>query len=240
MSDKAALRDLIDAAYTHFACPAPPTTGVCRGCCMDPDIEADFLDHAPRDLPEEHLEDWYFAAYAPDLSRAHMAWLLPRILDLLAFAPGFPRQGAETALNRLPLTGFPEDWPPKDVVLLRQAGLAIFARRLAEGGDVDEWLCCFGEAGLDLAPFFAHLDALGDDRLLTILTRAWPTRPGAAIPFSAFWARQPAKDGAWAWYTSRQLHNRLSRIALTEPSETALAFAALIEHHADWAQPTSE
>ena len=35
--------------------------------------------------PLAYIEDWYFAAHAADLGRAHMAWLLPRILDLLAF-----------------------------------------------------------------------------------------------------------------------------------------------------------
>ncbi|MSU88120.1 hypothetical protein GE300_00645 [Rhodobacteraceae bacterium 2CG4] len=234
------LARLIAAAYAQFDRPPPPTTGVCRGCCMDPAIEADFLNHAARDLPLAYIEDWYFAAHAADLGRAHMAWLLPRILDLLAFAPGFGRQGLEVTLNRLPPAGFPDHWPAADVALVADCCLAIFSRRLrAPGACLDEWLCCFGEGGLDIAPFLAHLDALPDARLAALLARDWPPDPDAAIPFSAFWARQPAKDRVWEWYTSRRLRDRLAGVALAGGplADAALAMAAMIETHADWAQP---
>ncbi|MBA3909579.1 MAG: hypothetical protein C0524_06750 [Rhodobacter sp.] len=108
-----ALKAAIDEAWRVFDIPAPATTGVCVNCCMDPEIEADFLKRKARDLPLEYVRDWYFAAFTDAISHSHVAWFLPRVMELLADGHEFAPAGDEVAFMRLPLTGFPDRWPER-------------------------------------------------------------------------------------------------------------------------------
>ena len=73
-----------------------------------------------RDLPAAYVADWYFAAYADDLSFDNMGWLMPRVLELLALDAEAFFHGEEVALARLPIAGFPDDWPPSTYDLVRR------------------------------------------------------------------------------------------------------------------------
>ncbi|MFM7444285.1 MAG: hypothetical protein ACKO2N_10310, partial [Tabrizicola sp.] len=106
-----ALNAAIDEAWRVFDMPAPATTGVCEHCCMDPKIEADFLRQKARDLPLAYVRDWYFVAFTDDINHTHVAWFLPRVLELLADGKEVASVGDEVAFQRLPRTGFPDRWP---------------------------------------------------------------------------------------------------------------------------------
>lgn len=169
---RAALAAAVAEAWDVLALPPPPSTGVCKGCCMDPDIEAAFLGFEARDLPLSHVRDWYFAAYADDLGHAQMGWLLPRVLELLAAGEEPSFFGLETTLARLPQAGFPGDWPEPAVRAVRRFAHAWLATVVEERRpDLDETLCMIGAAGLDIGPFLHQLDALEDGALIALDNR---------------------------------------------------------------------
>ncbi len=213
-----ALTAVIEAAWREFDIPAPATTGVCRGCCMDPAIEADFLKRAARDLPDAYVRDWFFAAYDSGIAHAQVAWFLPRVLEMLAAGKDVATVGNETAFSRLPLTGFPDRWPDRQVKVIQDFARAYFDAlihgQLPEGaGGLDETLCMFGQGGLDLSPLLALLDGLPDAELVDLLDREWVFLGAGRIGFDAFWSFEPARSQAWGWYTSEALRDRMERAA---------------------------
>lgn len=72
--------DIIEEAYRVFNYPKPRSTEVCRNCCMDSKIEADFFNPPIRQMPLGYIQDWYQAAYDPQagVAKATWAYLLPR------------------------------------------------------------------------------------------------------------------------------------------------------------------
>lgn len=214
-----ALTAAIDEAWRVFDIPAPATTGVCEYCCMDPEIEADFLKRKARDLPADYVRDWYFAACADGLSHDHIAWFLPRVMEMLAAGDEVAAVGHEVVFQRLPRTGFPDRWPPAEVAAVQGFARAFMAALLADGipkadSDIDSWLCTFGLGGIDLDPLLRLLDALPDDTLAEKLHRMWWHRTWGEISVDAFWEEGPAKTQAWAWYTSAHLMARMERAAM--------------------------
>ncbi|WP_180996115.1 hypothetical protein [Tabrizicola aquatica] len=227
-----ALNAAIAQAWQAFDLPAPAETGVCQGCCMDPGIEADFLKRQARDLPPAYVRDWYSAAHTDRIRHAHVAWFLPRVLEMLADGQHVAAVGDEVAFARLPLTGFPDRWPERQVAALNQFALAFLEMKLAVSppmglGELDRLLCMFGEGGLDLAPLLQRLEALGNDDLAGLLHRCWFHLQSGRIGLNAFWSREPGKTTAWAWYTSASLLNRMEEAALAG-NETALEVYDLI------------
>lgn len=227
-----ALKAAIDEAWRVFDLPAPATTGVCEHCCMDPRIEADFLKRKARDMPADYVRDWYFAAHADDLRHAHVAWFLPRVMEMLASGEVVATVGHEVVFQRLPLTGFPDRWPARQVTAVNRFALAFFESRIRSADtkgleDIDSWLFMFGEGGVDIAPLLNLLDALPDETLAAILDRSWDAEYGGPIRFDAFWSREPARTMAWRWYTSAHLLARMERAAMAG-NEAALAVHALI------------
>jgi hypothetical protein len=213
-----ALTAAIDAAWQVFDLPAPATTGVCRHCCMDPVIEAGFLQHKARDLPDAHIRDWYSAAYADGIAHQHVAWFLPRVMEMLAEGKVVAHVGCEVAFSRLPLTGFPDRWPDRQVQAVQSFALVWFEAFLR--GDLPGWadgldasLCMFGEGGIDIAPLLALLDSLPDAQLVEILHREWVFHKAGHIGFDAFWSLEPARSLAWGWYTSDALRDRMEAAA---------------------------
>lgn len=214
-----ALKAAIDEAWQVFDIPAPATTGVCEHCCMDPKIEADFLRRPARDLSLDYVRDWYFAAFTDDISHNHVAWFLPRVMELLADGEDVAIVGNETAFSRLPLTGFPDRWPERQVAAINRFALAFLEMKLATDppmgwADLDCLLCMFGEGLIDIGPLLRRLEALSDDDLAALLHRTWFHSQIGSIPFDAFWSREPAKSMAWNWYTSAALLARMERAAM--------------------------
>lgn len=209
------LDEVIADAWRVFDLPKPATTGVCVNCCMDPGIEADFLNHPARDLPLSYIRDWFFAAFTDDLGFAQMGWLLPRILELLAAGEEVVYTGNEVALARLPRTGFPENWPAPAVAIVNRFARGFLSLRIAEQSrDLDMWLCMFGEGGVEMPPLLALLDELDDAALADLLHANWFEGSWSGIPFDAFWSREPARSQVWAWYTSAELDDRMARAGL--------------------------
>jgi hypothetical protein len=214
-----ALTAAIAEAWRVFDIPAPATTGVCEHCCMDPKIEADFLKRPARDLSLEYVRDWYFAAFTDAISHNHVAWFLPRVMELLADNEEVASVGNEVAFQRLPRTGFPDRWPERQVSSINRFALAYLEMKLTTDppmgwGQLDYLLCMFGEGGIDIGPLLRRLDALSDDDLVALLHRTWFYAQSGSIPFDAFWSREPAKSLAWGWYTSSALLARMERAAL--------------------------
>jgi hypothetical protein len=227
-----ALKAAIDEAWRAFDIPAPATTGVCEHCCMDPKIEADFLTWKARDLPATHVRDWYAAAHTDRIRHAHVAWFLPRVMELLADQASVASVGDEVAFSRLPLTGFPDRWPDRQVQAVNSFALAYLDMKLAAEPpmslyDLDRLLCMFGQGGIDIAPLLGRLDALSDAALAGLLHRTWFYCGHGQIGFDAFWSQEPARTLAWTWYTSAALMDRMERAALAG-SETAPEVHALI------------
>lgn len=227
-----ALTTAIEEAWRVFDIPAPATTGVCEHCCMDPKIEADFLKRPARDLPSAYVRDWYSAAFADAISHNHVAWFLPRVMELLADGADVASVGNEVAFSRLPRTGFPDRWPERQVAAINRFALAYLEMKLAANpplgwGELDYLLCMFGEGGIDIGPLLRRLDALSDDDLAALLHRTWIYGQAGSIPFDAFWSREPAKSLAWGWYTSASLMQRMERAALAG-SEPALEVHTVI------------
>lgn len=209
-----ALTAAIDAAWRVFDMPAPATTGVCQHCCMEPEIEADFLKRTARDLPAHYVRDWYEGAYDASIQHDHVAWFLPRVMEMLAAGDEVTQIGNEVAFARLPLTGFPDRWPEGEVRAVRDFAQAYFNALIHSdlprtAHDIDTALCMFGKARLDLAPFLTLLDRLPDAKLVENLKRLWVWNGKGRVWFTAFWDREPERAVAWNWYTSEALRDRM-------------------------------
>jgi hypothetical protein len=215
-----ALKEAIEEAWRVFDIPGPATTGVCEHCCMDPKIEADFLKRKARDLPAKYVREWYFAAFTDDISHNHVAWFLPRVMEMLADGQEVAAVGHEVVFQRLPLTGFPDRWPERQVDAVNRFALALFEVKVWSPKttgleDIDSWLCMIGQGGIDISPMLRLLDDLPDDDLVDLLYRNWFIYGRGSIRLDAFWSVEPAKTLAWSWYTSALLLTRMERAAMT-------------------------
>jgi hypothetical protein len=185
---------------------------------MDPKIEVDFLKRPARELPADHIRDWYSAAHGGSIRPGHVAWFLPRVMQMLAAGEVVAHVGNQTAFSRLPLTGFPDRWPDRQVQAVQGFALAWFDAFLhgdlprSQGG-LDAALCMFGEGGLDIRPLLALLDGLPDGTLVDLLDREWVFHGAGRIAFDAFWRREPGRTLAWGWYTSEALRDRMELAA---------------------------
>jgi hypothetical protein len=227
-----ALNAAIDEAWRVFDLPVPATTGVCENCCLDPEIEADFLNRQARDLPLAYVRDWYFAAIAEGIRHDHVAWFLPRVMEMLAAGEVVATVGHEVVFERMRASGFPDEWSAVEVAVMQRFAEAFFAALLADqvpkaDTDLDSWLCMFGQGGVDISPLLRQMDALPDDTLTDKLHQMWWYGGWGKISLDAFWDDGPAKRLAWSWYTSAHLLDRMERAALSG-NEKALDVHAVI------------
>jgi hypothetical protein len=214
-----ALKAAIDEAWRVFDITAPSDLGVCTGCCMDPALAEEMRTTPARALTDRHVREWYGTAFDPAPTHTQVAWLLPRVLEMLADRREVASVGDEVAFARLPLTGFPDRWPERQVAAINRFALAYLEMKLTPDpplgwGQLDYLLCMFGEGGIDIGPLLRRLDALSDDDLADLLHRTWIYAQAGSIPFDAFWSREPARSMAWGWYTSATLMERMERAAM--------------------------
>lgn len=229
--------ELIAEAYRVFAAPKPAETGVCKGCCMDPSIEADFLVPDIADLPLHYLQDWYFAAVSDAFGQPIWRYLLPRVLEVLASGEELAYVGLEVSLNRFP-TGDAARWKSEEWGVIDRFRHMYLDRAVRHGEDcLDDVLCMFGIAGWPLADLFAQVLDVPADALAEKLWRDWCIgRP--SIWITAFWDNGGNSD-AFAFYTSPELYWRMADLAFDEQTppelaEKALAVAGVIEHAVAW------
>jgi hypothetical protein len=231
-----ALKATVDAAWRVFDMPAPATTGVCVRCCMDYDIERDFLKKRARDLPTHYVNDWYNGAYDSSIAHDHVAWFLPRVMEMLAAGIAVATVGEEVALSRLPLAGFPDEWTLAEIACVTQFASDYFAAFL--GGeipqdylDIDSALCMFAKGGLPTGPLLAQLDALPDTRLIDLLHQEWVFDTRSFISHTPFWDKGPAYDEVYAWFRSDALKNRLWRAVEDGNNKAADLLEAIQNSH---------
>jgi hypothetical protein len=226
--------DIIEDAYRVFAGAKPTDIGVCQGCCMEPEIEADFFAPPIRELPLHYLQDWFFAAYDPETGVPKETWrhLLPRILEVLAVDEEPATVGLEVSLNRY-RTGVRDNWTAEEWDVLDRFQRAYLRRELRRERDyLDDTLCMFGIAGWPLADLFQQVAAAPDAVLVNRFHHDWCIgRP--SIWITAFW-EEGGNSEAFAFYTSDALYERVLAVALSdetspELAERALAVASVIE-----------
>lgn len=227
-----ALKSVIAHAWQVFDLPPPATTGVCVRCCMSADAEANFLLCAARDLPDRYVREWYNGAYDSSLTHDHVAWFLPRVMEMLAAGQDIALAGLEVVFSRLPFAGFPAQWSKEEVEAVNRFALAFFEAKLYENApagmsDIDSWLCMVGQGGIDIMPLLGLMDTFSDSDLADLLYRNWFYDGRGALPSNAFWTVEPAKTLVWNWYRSPELASRMEWAAMAG-NENALNVHDLI------------
>ena len=221
--------DIIEEAYRVFAYPKPSSIEVCRNCCMDPTIEADFFNPPIRQLPLEYVRDWYFAAYEENgVAKATWAYLLPRLMEILATGEELSYNGIEVSLGRFD-TGNPKNWSSKEWAVLDRFQRVFLERHIANTeGHLDDVICMFRLGGWDLDDLMNQVKAAPSEHLATRLWNDWaewcgPAREG--IWTTAFWK---AEDEARMldFYTSNELYEKMEALALDDCTDPAIAAKA--------------
>jgi hypothetical protein len=230
--------EIIEEAYQVFARPKPTSTEVCD-CCMYPEIEADFFRPAIKELPLHYLQDWYFAAYAPEgVAKETWAYLLPRILETLATGGEANYTGLEVTLKRFD-TGNPEHWSAKQWAVLDRFQRTYLKRKIEATNDdlnnvlhdnLDDVLCMFRLGGWPLEDLLDQVASMPDAELAQRLWQDWCSggRPpgNESIWITTFW--EGADNTAmFDFYTSPILYERMAALALAEDTEPELAARAL-------------
>jgi hypothetical protein len=219
--------ELIQEAYEVFEYDTPISTGVCRGCCMDPEIEADFFNPPVRDLPLRYVQDWFFAACDPSsLPRSVWGYLLPRVLEILAAGEDVAAVGLEVSLSRFP-TGRQEVWSAREWSVLDRFQ-RLYLKRYAEYSTeyLDDALCMFGNAGWPLSSLFEQVLGWSDQLIAERLWFDWCQYPPGQIWITAFW-EGGGNERAYEFYTSQVLYDRMAALGLAEDAPPEIADKAL-------------
>lgn len=229
--------EIIEDAYLAFNYPTPSDTGVCKNCCLAPEIEADFFRPIIEEMPLHYLQEWYHAAYTTGgVTKATWAYLLPRILEALAVDEEVCVVGAEITLQRFQ-SGNREHWNDEEWAVLDRFQRAYLEREAGRETEyLDDTICMFVLGGWPMEALVEQVMALPDDVLASRFWHDWCRgRPG--IWLTAFWEDE-AK--ILEFYTSPELYARMEALACSPETEKVLAekaldVASLIVEHADWA-----
>ncbi len=237
-----AFSDLVTQAYRVFSYPTPTSTDVCRGCCMDPKIEADFFVPSIDELPLSYIRDWYFAAYDPrGVSKATWGNLLPRLLEVLACGQDVSNHGLEVSLNRFD-TGNPSNWTPAEWAVLDAFQRRFLMRAIQDGAEfLDDTLCMFSLAGWPMQGLLEQVASVPSPVLAERFWKDWcqGRAPGCeGIWITAFW-EGGANTEVFDFYTSKALFDRMETLAFAEDTDPelarkALAVASVIEANGAW------
>ncbi|MGH6613239.1 hypothetical protein [Sphingomonas sp.] len=230
VSPDSPLFTVVEEAYRVFRHPKPKSIGVCERCCMDLAIEQDFFNSPIRELPLSYVRDWYLAAYDPaGIPKETWAYLLPRILEILAAGEDVSSVATEVSLNRFE-TGNPEKWSLKEWKVLDDFQRTYLSHEIEHGDHtLDDMLCMFSLAGWDLQGLLDQVLSARDEILAQRLWNDW-CRYGQAsgigtIWVTAFW-ESPENSAAYEFYTSRGLHDRMEALALADDADAELAAKA--------------
>lgn len=229
------LFEIVEDAYRVFARPKPGSTEVCD-CCMDRAIQADFFRPPIKELPLRYVQDWYFAATAVEgVTKETWAYLLPRILEILASGEDASLTAPEVTLKRFD-TGNPDNWSAKQWSVLDRFQRTYLELKFADDGDqvlhasLDDILCMFRLGGWPLSDLLDKVASMPDADLARRLWRDWchgGQSPGnESIWITAFWE---ATDNTtvFDFYTSPMLYERMAALALAGDTDPELAAKAL-------------
>lgn len=229
---------IVQDAYKQFSSAKPTRLEVCE-CCIDADVERDFFNPPIDQLPLAYIRNWYFADHGPGISKPLWAYVLPRILEILAIGQQVSEISPEISLARFPM-GQRHHWSTAQWDVLDRFQRAFLQRTVEHGrGPVDETLCMFALAGWPVEELIEQLDAMPDALLAEALWRDWckGSAPGReAVWVTSFWKGDDAST-VYRFYMSDRLRERMTALAMAEdmPSDTAekaLAVAAVIEKEA--------
>lgn len=222
--------DLIEEAYRVFDYPKPSSTEVCQNCCMDRKIEADFFNPPIRQLPLEYVQDWYEAAYDPQsgVAKATWAYLLPRIMEILATGEDVARVAFEVSLGRFE-TGNPKNWSIGEWAVLDRFQKMFLQHRIENGSDdLDSVLCMFKRGGWPLDALMAQLEASPSECLAVRFWRDWCSwqAPGMeGISLTPFWESNETPP-MLEFYTSNALYEKMEALALDDGTDAEIATKA--------------
>jgi len=219
------LEQAVEEAYKVFAVPTPISTGVCKHCCMNPEIERDFLKVSIREMPPDYVADWYFAALE-DMTHDIAAYLLPKIFELISQGTWPNAVGEEITLQFLAEAGYPDDWLPDERRVVDAFLIALIDKTLAEetfhdGVGLDVLLCMASNANVELGPFLDHLYRADDLSLARAVIFDFYLIGGLNMDgnlVNAFWETASARHRATmqSWYRSPELTAKLERAFFAE------------------------
>ncbi|MBU2983626.1 hypothetical protein KO498_17595 [Lentibacter algarum] len=222
------MQAIIEDAYQVFNRAKPADTEVCKACCLDPKIEADFFKPDIRELPLSYLQGWFEAAATPaQVSLTLSRYLLPRVFDLLAQREELTLVGTEVALQRF-ATGDTSRWTETENELI-----ASFTRLHLDDAEqydtLDEILCMFSAAGHKAQDLIDQIWAWPDEEVFCRLADCWGPSPAVIIP-TAFWNGGSGEMPIHAenaktiadWYRSDALNARAKTAYETAPAGSQL------------------
>lgn len=197
---------------------------------MAPRIEADFFNPPIRQLPLEYVRDWFDAAYdsSAGVAKSTWAYLLPRLLEILAAGEDVSPIGLEVSLSRFG-TGNPSNWSVKEwAVLDRFQQMYLEECIEGKGGALDDVLCMFRLAGWPLEDLLMQVVASAGEELAARLWTDWIAycAPGReSIWQTSFWE---SVDSAkmLAFYTSDELYDKMAALALSDDTDRDVAAKA--------------
>lgn len=139
-------------------------------------------------------------------------------------------------------TGNPDDWSQQQWNVLDRFQRTYLRRAIDDGPDrIDDVLCMFTRGAWSLPELLAQVSAMPTATLADRFWKDWckdHVVGRESVWITAFW--EGAENGiVYEFYTSRDLHNRISDLALAEDTEPelqrrALAVATVIENEATW------
>ena len=224
--------EVIEEAYRVFNYPKPASTEVCQHCCMDPEIEADFFNPPIRQLPLEYVRDWYEGAYDPTtgVAKATWAYLLPRLLEILAAGEEVASVGLEVSLKRFD-TGNPENWSAAEWMVLDRFQRMFLQHQIdITKHHLDDVICMFRLGGWSLDDITAQVEAAASETLAARLWHDWcagylPDRD--SIWVTTFWEDEDSKK-ILDFYVSDRLYEKMEALALDDDVKPDLAVKASI------------
>ena len=151
----------IENLYHIFGSVHRPTAIVACPCCLDTN-EMDILLTTPlRMLSPAELASYASSVLYTVGSPADFRYFLPRMLDISAHDPDW-YPDVEIVLGKLDRANW-LSWPPTEIHAITDFAMAVFQNLLEReehtGHEIDRWLCGFGRAGMDLAPFLRQIQA---------------------------------------------------------------------------------
>lgn len=214
---------LIQQAYQVFDYPKPTSTGVCD-CCMWDEVEEDFFRPDIDQMPLHYLRDWFFAAADRPLPKSIWAYLLPRVLEVLAAGEELSTVGLEVSLDRFP-NGDKDLWAVPEWDILDQFQRQYLQRSAAPSDHyLDDVMCMFARAGWQPEGLFGQVMAWPDAVLTTRLWGDWHTPRGPRIWTTSFWLDEAVPR---AFYTSAALCDRMLGIGMDKATPKEISDKAL-------------
>lgn len=228
---------IIEDAYRAFAVPPPSKLGIYDDE-IDATVRQDLLTLPSAQLPYRHVRDWYFAEVDPTgVPRSTWAYLLPRVLEILAAGQPVSEISLEISLSRF-ATGHPDNWSAAQWAVLDRFQRLYLRRAMNRGeasaiyrsGDrLDAVLCMFRLGGWPFDTLLDQLAVMPDALLAERLWRDWceGSRPGCeAVEITTFWPEED-REAICAWYASPALRARMEALAMADDTPAELAEQAL-------------